>query len=264
MDIFILLAILGVLYWLVRRENNRLVVSRYYVPADVSEELAIVQLSDLHCKRFGPNNEKLAEQIRQLAPDVIVITGDMIHKWDDKAASYVDALAALKQIAPVYAIPGNHETNTDEWPLLRDLLRKAGVRVLDNDVAIFSKGEQRVSILGLNEEARPDLDALFAQLNQMGGFRVVLSHYPLNFEQYSKRDFELQFSGHAHGGQWRLPVIGGLFSPDQGLFPHYDAGLFEENGRMMVVSRGLGNSGFPLRLFNYPEIVYVSVTKRAD
>ena len=96
MDILILVLILGVLYWLARRENNRLVVSRYYVPADVSEELSIVQLSDLHCKRFGPNNEKLVEQIKQLAPDIIVITGDMIHKWDDKAASYVDALAVLK------------------------------------------------------------------------------------------------------------------------------------------------------------------------
>ncbi len=264
MDILVLVLILGALYWLARRENNRLVVSRYYVPADVTQELSIVQLSDLHCKRFGPNNEKLNEQIKQLAPDMIVITGDIIHRWDAKAASYVDALGALSKIAPVYAIPGNHETNTDGWPLLRDMLRKGGVRVLENDVAIYSKGDQRVSILGLNEEAQPDLDALFARLREMGGFRVVLSHYPVNFEQYSKREFELQFSGHAHGGQWRLPVIGGLFSPDQGLFPHYDAGVFEEKGRVMVVSRGLGNSNFPLRLLNYPEIVYVSVTKRAE
>lgn len=263
MDIFVLLLILLALYWLGRRENNRLVVSRYYVPADVEQELSIVQLSDLHCKRFGPNNEKLIERIRQLAPDVIVITGDMIHKWDAKAASYVDALAALEQVAPVYAIPGNHETRLDEWPLLRDMLRKAGVRVIENDVAIFSKDGQRMSILGLNEEAQPDLDALFARLSEVGGFKLLLSHYPLNFEQYSKRDFNLQLSGHAHGGQWRLPVIGGLFSPDQGLLPHYDAGLFEDDGRMMIVSRGLGNSGFPLRLFNYPEIVYVQVTKRA-
>lgn len=262
MDLFVVLLAMCLIYWLARRENNRLVISRYYVPADVSEELAIVHLSDLHTKRFGPNNEKLIAQIKELAPDVIVITGDMVHKWDDKAASYVDALTGLNKLAPVYAIPGNHETRMDEWPVLRDMLRKAGIRVIENDVAIFSKGEQRVSILGLNETADPALPPLFTRLGEMGGLRIVLSHYPLTFEDYCKYDFDLQLSGHAHGGQWRLPFVGGLYSPDQGLFPHYDAGLFEEKGRVLVVSRGLGNSEFPLRLLNYPEIVYIGVNKR--
>ena len=89
----------------------------------------------------------------------------------------------------------------------------------------------------------------------------MLSHFPLKFEEYQKYKFDLQLSGHAHGGQWRLPIIGGLYSPDQGLFPHYDAGMFEADDRVMVVSRGLGNSEFPLRLFNYPEVVCVNVTK---
>lgn len=254
---------MGVLYWFFHRENNRLVTSRYYISADVQSDLSIVQLSDLHSKRFGPNNEKLMEQIKQLAPDMIVITGDMIHKWDAKAQAYVDVLAKLCTIAPVYAIPGNHESRIDEWPMLRDMLRKAGIRVVENDVAIFSKDGQRVSILGLNEATDPDTRPLFARLSDMGGFKLVLSHFPLRFEEYCKYDFDLQLSGHAHGGQWRLPIIGGLYSPDQGMFPHYDAGLFEEKGRKLVVSRGLGNSDFPLRLFNYPEIVFIGVTKRA-
>ena len=263
MDLFVMLLVVFLLYGLARRENNRLVTSRYSVPADVSEELSIVQLSDLHTKRFGSHNEKLVAHIKELAPDLIVITGDMIHRWDEKAASYVDALAALTQLAPVYAIPGNHETRMDEWPVLRDLLRKSGIRVIENDVAIFSKGGQRVSILGLNEAAQPDVQPLFARLNEMGGLRLVLSHFPLAFEDYCKYDFDLQLSGHAHGGQWRLPFIGGLYSPDQGFFPHYDAGIFEEKGRMLVVSRGLGNSGFPLRLFNYPDVVYIGINKRS-
>lgn len=262
MDIIIVLLILGLIYWFVRRENNRLVVSRYYVSADVAKAMSIVQLSDLHCKRFGANNEKLMETIRPLAPDLIVITGDIIHKWDEKAASYVDVVAQLQKIAPVYAIPGNHETGIDEWPMLRDLMRKAGIRVIENDVALFSKAGQRISVLGLNEAAEPDTERLFAKLKAMGGFRLVLSHYPTTFEGYCKHDFELQLSGHTHGGQWRLPLIGGLYSPDQGIFPHYDAGIFEENGRVMVVSRGLGNSEFPLRLFNYPEIVYIGINPR--
>lgn len=262
MDIAIVVLVLGLIYWFLRRENNRLVTSRYYVPADVKDDLTIVQLSDIHSKRFGPNNEKLIAQIKPLDPDMIVITGDMVHKWADSVPAFVDSLSGLQKIAPVYAIPGNHEMRMDEWPVLRDMLRKAGIRVIENDVAIFSKNGQRVSILGLNESTDPDIDQLFARLNEIGGFRIVLSHFPLRFEEYQNQPFDLQLSGHAHGGQWRLPLIGGLYSPDQGLFPHYDAGLFEADGRVMVVSRGLGNSEFPLRLFNYPEVVCVNVTKR--
>lgn len=261
MDILIVVLVLGVIYWFVRRENNRLVTSQYYVPSDVKDDLTIVQLSDIHSKRFGPNNEKLIAQIKPLVPDMIVITGDMVHKWGDNVPAFVDSLAGLQKIAPVYAIPGNHEARIDEWPVLRDMLRKAGIRVIENDVAIFSKGGQRVSILGLNEATDPDIDQLFERLNEIGGFRIVLSHFPLKFEEYQKYKFDLQLSGHAHGGQWRLPIIGGLYSPDQGLFPHYDTGMFEADDRVMVVSRGLGNSEFPLRLFNYPEVVCVNVTK---
>ena len=261
MDILIVVLVLGVIYWFVRRENNRLVTSQYYVPSDVKDDLTIVQLSDIHSKRFGPNNEKLIAQIKPLVPDMIVITGDMVHKWGDNVPAFVDSLAGLQKIAPVYAIPGNHEARIDEWPVLRDMLRKAGIRVIENDVAIFSKGGQRVSILGLNEATDPDIDQLFERLNEIGGFRIVLSHFPLKFEEYQKYKFDLQLSGHAHGGQWRLPIIGGLYSPDQGLLPHYDAGMFEADDRVMVVSRGLGNSEFPLRLFNYPEVVCVNVTK---
>ena len=261
MDILIVVLVLGVIYWFVRRENNRLVTSQYYVPSDVKDDLTIVQLSDIHSKRFGPNNEKLIAQIKPLVTDMIVITGDMVHKWGDNVPAFVDSLAGLQKIAPVYAIPGNHEARIDEWPVLRDMLRKAGIRVIENDVAIFSKGGQRVSILGLNEATDPDIDQLVERLNEIGGFRIVLSHFPLKFEEYQKYKFDLQLSGHAHGGQWRLPIIGGLYSPDQGLFPHYDAGMFEADDRVMVVSRGLGNSEFPLRLFNYPEVVCVNVTK---
>ncbi len=264
MDIFVVLIVLAVIYWFLRRENNRLVTSRFYVPADVAEDITIVHLSDLHSKRFGTNNDKLIAQIKPLEPDMIVITGDIIHKWGDNVPAYVDSLVGLTKLAPVYAIPGNHETRIDEWPIERDMLRKAGVRVIENDVAIFSKNGQRVSILGLNEEANPDIDGMFARLNEIGGFRLVLSHYPLKFKEYQNKNFDLLLTGHTHGGQWRLPFIGGLYSPDQGMFPHYDAGMFVENDRVMIVSRGLGNSEFPLRLFNYPEVGYVSVTKREE
>ena len=261
MDILIVVLVLGVIYWFVRRENNRLVTSQYYVPSDVKDDLTIVQLSDIHSKRFGPNNEKLIAQIKPLVPDMIVITGDMVHKWGDNVPAFVDSLAGLQKIAPVYAIPGNHEARIDEWPVLRDMLRKAGIRVIENDVAIFSKGGQRVSILGLNEATDPDIDQLFERLNEIGGFRIVLSHFPLKFEEYQKYKFDLQLSGHAHGGQWRLPgLLNGLYAPDQGIFPKYAGGRYTVGQTTLIVSRGLARETTVIpRIFNRPELVIVDL-----
>ena len=168
----------------------------------------------------------------------------------------MDSLAGLQKIAPVYAIPGNHEARIDEWPVLRDMLRKAGIRVTETDVAIFSKGGQRVSILGLNEATESRYRSAFRKVERNRRFPHSAEPFPAEIRGISEVSlFDLQLSGHAHGGQWRLPIIGGLLDPpDQGLFPHYDAGMFEADDRVMVVSRGLGNSEFPLRLFNCPEV----------
>ena len=100
-----------------------------------------------------------------------------------------------------------------------------------------------------------------AALSQGDGFQLLLSHRPEFMDMYVRYDIDLVLSGHAHGGQFRLPFLGGLYAPSQGFFPKYDAGLFEEENTKMIVSRGIGNSAFPLRFNNRPELVLITLTQ---
>jgi hypothetical protein len=111
-----------------------------------------------------------------------------------------------------------------------------------------------------------DMSPYFEKLSKTNGFKIVMSHFPENFEKidelnYSQYDFDIQFSGHAHGGQFILPFIGPIFSPGQGIFPKYARGSFGERPKL-IISRGLGNSEFPFRLFNHPEINIVTISRK--
>ena len=158
-------------------------------------------------------------------------------------------------------------------------LRKNNVNVLLNEIRTININGNKVNILGLVEEQGSseayikrakgefeykDYSIIFNEFCKLPGIKIVLSHYPENFKaigdkSYYKYKFDLMFSGHAHGGQFRIPLIGGLYAPAQGIFPKYTAGIHKGIKNNLIISRGLGNSGFPLRLFNKPEIVVVTI-----
>ena len=108
-------------------------------------------------------------------------------------------------------------------------------------------------------EQRYMVESKLKDLNLQDGFQLLLSHRPELFDIYVSTDIDLVLCGHAHGGQFRIPFIGGIVAPNQGLFPKYDAGIFSENETTMVVSRGIGNSIIPIRLNNRPEIVMIEL-----
>jgi predicted MPP superfamily phosphohydrolase len=252
-------------------QNNYLVVTKINVTADIDSSLKIVHLSDLHCKQFGNGNVWLTQKIINISPDIIIFTGDIIDAHHN-TKNIEPTIAFIKDIGkaspiPVICIMGNHEWNAHLQDEVTQKLQGAGVIVLRNELITIetlchtgqTKGNT-VSILGLDETKGPYRD-LFDELAQMQGYRIVLSHYPENFAlagegSYSQYDFDLMFAGHAHGGQFNLPFIGGVISPGQGFNPRYYKGIYDDR---LIVSRGLGNSGFPLRLFNYPEIVEVVI-----
>lgn len=182
--------------------------------------------------------------------------------------------------APVFYITGNHERRLENFSELMKELSDLGFTVLLNETAQTEINSSVITFLGLDEnqadfkdyKARKkgtfkykDMKPYFEKLDRLNGFKIVLSHFPENFESvkennYSQYDFDLQLSGHAHGGQFILPFIGPIYSPGQGLFPKYAKGSFGERPRL-IVSRGLGNAEFPLRLFNHPEINVIYLEK---
>jgi predicted MPP superfamily phosphohydrolase len=174
------------------------------------------------------------------------------------------------KIAPIYFVSGNHEAWSGMYPEIKDRLLASGVIVLDDTFTEILKGDGSIKLFGLadpgfsnggnrNIEASTEaLDRLVSDWSEDEDFKVLLTHRPELFEHYCDNNIDLIFAGHAHGGQFRIPFIGAVFAPDQGFFPEYTSGSYGEEDSTMFVSRGLGNSIIPIRIFNRPEIISVT------
>lgn len=250
---------------------TRLTVESQQVPAPFSG-FRIAQVSDLHNAQFGPDNQDLLALLEAEHPDLILLTGDLVdsRRTDLEIAIAFGTRAA--QIAPTYYVPGNHEARLSHQDLetLRQGLESGGVIVLENRSEPLERDGAYITLAGvydpnfytdylMNDSALVMDPLLSGQDLEQQDYTVLLSHRPELLDTYAAHPVDLVFAGHAHGGQIRLPGIGGLAAPDQGLFPKYDAGLYTQEGTQMVVSRGLGNSIFPLRVNNRPELVLVEL-----
>lgn len=223
----------------------------------------VAQVSDLHNHDF---KGALSAHVRETAPDIIAITGDMIHEEGKTAFSEAFACEAV-QIAPTYFVSGNHEKVLACFPRFRDALRAAGVTVLENEFRRIEREGKTLAIAGMNDptffphgktDFYAELNALKVRTEEAGAdFTVLLSHRPELYKSYAAVGFDLTLTGHAHGGQVRVPLIGALYAPGQGLFPKLVKGVHREGDRVMVVSRGLGSSSWVPRVFNPPELSVV-------
>lgn len=241
-------------------------VSGRRIPAGFSE-YRIAHLSDLHNAEFGKGNAKLLNLLAKTAPNIIVITGDLVDSRHTDLPVALDFVREAVKIAPVYYVPGNHEARLDCYRRLRADLTAAGATVLEDRMVPLTHGGDTIILAGLadpyftikNHPFRSASAMVRRRLRGMigweSGYHILLSHRPDLFPAYVRCGVDLAFCGHAHGGQARLPFLGGIIAPDQGLFPKYDAGLYTQGDCRMVVSRGIGNSLCPLRFNNRPEIV---------
>ncbi|MES5894093.1 metallophosphoesterase [Bacillus cereus group sp. RP43] len=230
----------------------------------------ILQISDLHNKKFGDNQDVLIKKVKNSNPDIIVITGDLIDSKSYDAEISLQVIRKLVKEYPIYFVTGNHEKWSGKYNSLEKELKKHHVTVLRNEHVSIRKGEQEINLLGIDDPEfvignRTEGDIVKDEIikakieMQPDRYNVLLSHRPEFIEEYADEQIDLVLSGHAHGGQVRLPFIGGLVAPNQGVLPKYTAGLYEKQNTSMIVSRGLGNSIIPQRIFNRPEIVVVQL-----
>ena len=230
----------------------------------------IAHVSDLHNVQLGKDNEKLLSMLRDADPDMIAITGDLIDSRNTNTDIALQFVQEAVKIAPCYYVAGNHEARIDAYGELKDGLMSAGVIVLeDASVEICANGES-ITLIGLNDpsfqtdylhgDAETVTDSKLSQLCADGDdFKILLSHRPELFHIYANYDLDFVLSGHAHGGQIRIPFIGGIIAPNQGFFPEFDAGIYTDGNTSMLVSRGIGNSLFPFRINNRPEVILVEL-----
>ena len=230
----------------------------------------IAHVSDLHNAEMGKNNEKLLTMLRDADPDMIAITGDLVDSRNTDIEVALQFVREAVKIAPCYYVTGNHEARISEYDELKAGMEAAGVTVLEDVRTKISMEGETITLIGVNDPSY-QTDYLFgdsetvmnSKLEELhaehDGFTILLSHRPELFDAYVENEINLVLSGHAHGGQFRLPFIGGLVAPNQGLFPEYDAGIYTDGNTNMLVSRGVGNSILPFRINNRPEVILIEL-----
>lgn len=257
--------------------NARVEIRDEKIPA-AFDGFVLCQVSDVHNEARGEGNAALLRALREAAPDLICITGDFLDSRRTDLDFALELAGQLAEIAPAVYATGNHEARLKDLSALEAGLAARGVQVLRDDWTPLARGGEEIALIGLDDpgfaagedwtlaegldQTQARLSALLAQAGDR--FSLVLSHRPELLPAYAEAGADLVLSGHAHGGQVRLPGIGGLFAPGQGILPRLTSGVHARGETRLVVSRGLGNSAFPLRVFNPPEIVTVTLRAGAE
>lgn len=271
----LLISLVAILVFIIVKDNKDLQLSRFIIhddrlPDDFNN-FVILHLSDIHNEKFGINNERLMDLTRKSRPDLIFITGDLIDSRRTNLNSALDVIDKISGICPIFFVPGNHESRVQEYVELKKKLKEKSVIVLENNSFRFEKDGTFINIIGLmdadfewlkeNFETRSkNIGRKLRLLYKKDMYNILLSHRPEFFNTYAEEQIDLVFSGHAHGGQFRLPFVKGLYAPQQGLFPKYSEGIYVKDRTKMIVSRGMGNSNFPFRFNNRPEIIRLRIS----
>ena len=243
--------------------NNVAVVRRYRLETDKTErDRKVVLLSDLHNKVYGKQNRPLLDKITALQPDLIVIAGDLVDKRKPNVSVGVAFGNSCAAIAPTYYLCGNHERERGTFSEICSRLQ--GVTVLADEWVDLGD----LKLMGVTDHFELPFEAplrVLQEFEQQSGYKIVAVHRPADF--YSEMEIrnynvDLQLSGHTHGGVAHLPFYGAIFAPGEGFFPHYAQGHYRENGTDLIVGGGLGNTRLPIRLFNFPEIVEISIISK--
>ncbi len=241
---------------------------------DIENGYKIAHISDYHNTHNKFINKELLASLNEQKPDVVFITGDLVDKSKTDIDKALDFVEEIIELAPVYYVTGNHECNISIYSqstfddFIEDL-KSMGVNVLRNEINnIELPNGDSFNICGINDpyfhcgsslEVKDTTDALcsFLDINK-NEFNILLAHHPEQLDVYSVHGFDLVYSGHAHGGQGRLFGIG-MIAPDQGFFPEYTSGVYTKDETTLIVSRGIGNSIFPVRFFNRAHLIYTTI-----
>ena len=256
--------------------RTEIAVVRYEMAGDLNVPVRIVQLTDLHDHEFGEENRELAELVAAQEPDLILMTGDMLDRSDENADVVYALIEELVAVAPVYYGYGNHEKAWEavNGSSLTPVLEESGAIVLDCSYVDVTVGGTQLRIGGYHgyyrqpgmydispEQHQAEL-AFCDDFEDTNRYKILLSHIPtawIDWEYMNKYPVDLVLSGHYHGGQIRLPWLGGVYAPYIGLFPPYTEGIYEGEEATCILSTGLGSSpGIP-RINNLPQIVVVEL-----
>lgn len=226
-------------------------------------QITILQATDLHNAEFSPGNRKLLARIEELDPDLIAVTGDLIDRNTTDLQKVLSFAGGLQQINPeTYFVSGNHEwDHVLHEPLLQGLQERQ-IKILNNAGTVWTKENLSINLLGVDDSysGMDDLEQALQGVDDLGRFNLLLSHSQDILDREGVEAADLILSGHSHGGQIRLPFIGAVVAPGQGLFPTYDKGMFEiDADTRLYVDSGLGTSTIPIRFLNRSQFTLITL-----
>jgi len=247
---------------------DSLKTARYAVRTEkIGGNVTIALLTDLHDTFYGRDQEILIKKIKKSNPDIILLGGDIYHSAGENLNTR-KLLPKLPEIAPTYYVSGNHEIWSGRYGEYREQLVSYGITVLSSDYAELEINGNRIILAGVDDSRLYSIGEDMKRVpDYPDGYKILLAHRPEHINEYLALGFDLILSGHAHGGQVRIPfLLNGVYAPNQGLLPEYAGGVytFNNNGgnRTMIVSRGLSRKAPPLpRVFNRPELVIINLSR---
>lgn len=250
-------------------ENTWLKTTEYFLETNTSgfEGFKIAHVSDLHNTSSKRLKKAIIREIKKASPDIIAITGDLIDSSRTDVDSAIEFIEDIKEIAPIYYVTGNHEGATKEYKELKERLEENNVIVLEGNHETLQKGSFKIEILGVSDPnflfGKNNTDKIKKELSKIdfdkASYSILLAHRPDFLDTYSEFKVNLVLCGHAHGGQIKIPFIGPLYAPGQGWFPAMTSGIYDKDDTSMIISRGIGNSNFPFRINNRPELIIINL-----
>lgn len=254
--------------------DNRLKIVNYKIETDsISDSVKIALITDLHCCLYGDNQSALIDAIDKYRPDAVLLAGDIFDDYYVNDNGHI-LINNIVQRYKTYYVSGNHEWWSGKMYEHFEYLKNAGVTVLRGNSDYLTVNDSTVVISGVDDPEVNVYDTSYKtyeeQLKTITDdisseyYNVLLAHRPENAKQYFAYDFDLVLSGHAHGGQGRIPfILNGFYAPNQGFFPDFAGGIYDFDNKKMIVSRGLSRENTKLpRIFNRPELVFVSLSNQ--
>ncbi|GBU27446.1 metallophosphoesterase [Treponema sp. R8-4-B8] len=248
----------------------------YQVETTLLEEqniIKIVLISDLHSTIHGKNQSILINKVKDINPDLIVLSGDIFDDIVPMTGTKL-LLAGISSVAPIFYVTGNHEYMSRNIRKIRETLASYGVIILSDEYAIIEINNTEIVIAGIEDpykkkyetpryNQKDSMESAFRELDNIQLYKILIAHRPEKIEDYKKYSFDLILSGHTHGGQIIIPnMINGLYAPNQGFFPKYGGGIYTHGKITHIISRGLSITPLLPRIFNPPELVIIIIESK--
>lgn len=268
------LMIPGSIFIYLYNQNTFVKESQYIIKSEKLQskvKYKIAHISDFHNTNSKRAKNEIIQKLKQNKPDIIVVTGDLVDSRRTNITTAKEFVENIIDIAPVYYVLGNHESRIINIQELEKTIKETGTIVLRNetveitdniqvigldDPAFYTTVKQQKSKEKIERRVKTKLKKLVKQNKK---YKILLTHRPELFDTYVSCGVDIVFTGHAHGGQIRIPFIGGIIAPGQGFFPKLTKGIYEKDNTKMVLSSGIGNSRFPFRINNRPELIFVTL-----